>query len=74
MKLTDLKKGDRVLYVPHHVNGDSTHPDCQSGVVKRTNDTWVFVIYDNAMQEMRTGDEPYTAAATDPEQLEKVGR
>jgi len=59
MTTTDFKKGQRVRYVPNHAEG----------VVKSTNDWFVFVIYDNACQVMTTGDEPYTAASTRPEDL-----
>jgi hypothetical protein len=69
MKTTDFKKGDRVLYIPHHAQENQEHPDCEQGVVSSINDTYVFVKYDNSMCTMITGDEPYTAAATDPNQL-----
>lgn len=67
----DFSKGDSVRYVPRHANGDLNHKDCQNGVVSSVNDSWVFVKYDNAMCIMVTGDEPYTAAATDPNDLVK---
>ncbi|MFW6312815.1 MAG: hypothetical protein ACOC2N_02915 [Spirochaetota bacterium] len=68
-----FSKGDRVIYVPSHVGGDASHPDCEHGVVKRMNNdgTCAFVIYDNAVMRMRTGDEPYTAASTRIEDLVK---
>ena len=69
MDITSFKKGQHVLYVPHHAHGNETHPDCQKGVVSSTNDTNVFVKYDNLMCIMVTGDEPYTAQATRPEDL-----
>ena len=72
MNTSDFKKGDRVKYIPHHANGDRFHPDCQTGVVRSTNEFFVFVIYDNAMQTMTTGDEPYTAQATLAEDLIKL--
>ena len=74
MKLSDFRKGNRVRYVPNHASGDTTHKDCQDGVVKRVSDQWVFVIYDNAEGTMFTGDEPFTAAATDPENLVRWGK
>lgn len=67
--LADFSKGQRVRYVPNHAQGNKHHPDCENGVVKSTNSLYVFVIYDNGMSIMITGDEPYTAAATDPGQL-----
>jgi len=69
MKLTECKKGTRVRYVPRHAEGDTSHPDCQNGVVSSKNDTFAFVKYDNAMCTMVNGDEPYTAQATDPGDL-----
>ena len=71
MKLEDCFKGERVRYIPHHAHGDANHPDCQSGVISSTNDKWVFVKYDNLVCTMTTGDEPYTAQATDPNDLAK---
>lgn len=68
-KCTDFVKGQRVRYTPNHAHGDINHEDCKEGVVKSTNEFFVFVIYDNLMCKMVTGDEPYTAAATKPENL-----
>lgn len=45
MTIIDFKFGDRVRYIPPHAKGDRNHKDCCSGVVKRTNDTYVFVNY-----------------------------
>jgi len=53
----NFKKGDRVRYIPSHAKGDGSHKDCQEGVVKRVTDEWVFVIYDNLMCIMVTGEE-----------------
>lgn len=64
MKLEDCKKGKRVMYVPQFAR--------ETGVVSSTNDMVAFVKYDNAEQEMVTGDEPYTAQATDPEDLMEI--
>lgn len=73
MKTTsDFSKGERVIYVPNHAEGMTWHPDCQCGVVSSTNDKWVFVKYDNLDCRMITGDEPYTAAATGPNDLVKA--
>ena len=68
---SEFQKGQRVLYVPHHAGEDLAHPDCQKGVVSSTNDKWVFVKYDNLDCVMKTGDEPYTAQATDPNDLRR---
>ncbi len=32
----EFKKGDRVIYVPNHANGDRNHPDCEHGVICRS--------------------------------------
>lgn len=69
MKSSEFKKGDRVRYIPTHASNDSSHKDCEDGVVSSINDKFVFVKYDNNMCIMTTGDEPYTAAATDPNDL-----
>ncbi len=69
MRVEDFKKGMRVKYAPNHAEGDVHHKDCRDGVVSSTNDTWVFVKYDNLCCRMVTGDEPYTAQATSPDNL-----
>lgn len=69
-KLTsDFKHGMRVLYVPSHIRGKTTNADCKRGIVSSVNDEFVFVKYDCAACKMLTGDEPYTAQATLPENL-----
>lgn len=68
-KLKDFKKGMRVRYAPTHANGNINHSDCENGVVSSTNNTYVFVKYDNKICKMITGDEPYTAQATMPYDL-----
>lgn len=65
----NFQKGQRVIYVPSHAKNDSTHSDCQNGVVSSFNNKYIFVKYDNQMCTMMTGDEPYTAQATRPEDL-----
>ena len=72
MQTNEFKKGDRVLYVPHHAKGDTKHKDCQKGIVSSTNTTWVFVKYDTQFYTMLTGDEPFTAQATAPTDLIKL--
>ena len=71
MKTVDFKKGERVRYIPTHA-ANAQSKDCQNGVVSSINDSWVFVKYDNLMSIMITGDEPYTAQATSPEDLVKI--
>ncbi len=58
----DFSPGDRVLYVPHHANGDTTHADCERGVVTSTNEVNVFVRYGAGIHSQ----------ATSPEDLQKV--
>lgn len=74
--VTDFQKGMRVRYVPSHAFGDTTHKDCQDGVVSSIspNQKFVFVKYDNAVCQMLTGDEPYTSQATYPTDLIILGR
>lgn len=65
-----FKKGDKVTYIPHHADGDMTHPSCQHGVVCRMSPSGnVFVKYDCLLGEAKTGDEDWTAQATCPENL-----
>jgi hypothetical protein len=70
--INNFDHGDHVLYIPVHANGDTKHKDCQYGVVSSKNDKCVFVKYNNAMCIMTTGDEPYTAQATSPEDLRLI--
>jgi len=69
MQVNEFKHGDRVKYIPTHAEGNQNHPDCETGIVSSVNDKFVFVKYDNEMCIMATGDEPYTAQATRPEDL-----
>jgi len=76
-KTSDFKQGDHVLYVPHHAEGNSSHPSCERGVVSSVSETVVFVKYYHFISgekwpPIETGDEPYTAAGTEPEMLTKV--
>ena len=73
MPTDNFIKGNRVRYIPYHAMGNSDHKDCEDGVVSSTNDKFVFVKYDNAVMDMVTGDEPYTAQATYPEDLIHLG-
>lgn len=38
---------DRVRYVPYHAYGDSSHPDCENGIVKTVTESFVFVRFGN---------------------------
>ena len=59
-----FEKGQRVMYIPTHAHGDRDHKDCQCGVVSSKNGAYIFVKYDNAVGQMITGDENFTAQAT----------
>ncbi len=69
-----FKKGDRVRCIPGHANGDKNHKDCEDGVVSSAEDHSgrIFVKYDNSTCDMITGDEPYTAQATNKHDLVKL--
>ena len=60
-----FKKGDAVRYVPVYAH-DSSHFDCENGVVSSVTDTFVFVKYG---KHIKTGDESCTAQATYPDRL-----
>lgn len=64
VRLTDFKKGQRVRYVAYN--------QAEDGVISSTNDFYVFVKFDNKIMTMVTGDEPYTAQACKPEDLEII--
>jgi len=84
MTVKDFSKGERVVFVPHHISimdilrftgaplRNKKKWKLEEGVVSSTNDTWVFVKFDNLDMKMVTGDEPYTAQACDPRQLVTV--
>jgi len=62
-KFQELKIGDRVIYVPTHASGDINHKDCEYGIVKSKNDTYVFVNY------VKNGIPQMIAESTRPEDL-----
>lgn len=74
MILKDCKKGMKVRYIPTHAKGDPFHSDCENGIISSKNKKYVFVKYNNPDCIMKTGNEPYTAAATRPEDLMKRKR
>lgn len=47
MKTKEFNVGDEVRYIPTHANGDSSHKDCENGIVTSVNDkkTLIFVKY-----------------------------
>lgn len=40
-----LKRGDQIIYVPPHADGNLTHPDCEQGFVTSTKDNVAFCRY-----------------------------
>ena len=58
----DFKKNDKVVY-------KSSYGKPEFGVVSSINEFYVFVKYHNPHCSILTGDAPYTAQATRPEEL-----
>ena len=68
-----FRKGERVRYVPTHARGDTHHKDCEDGVVSSIGRTGtVFVKYDCLLGVGITGDEPWTAKGTRPDDLVRI--
>lgn len=67
----EFKHGDHVLYIPTHAHGNINHKDCERGVVSSVSNDGktIFVKYDNKVCVMISGDEPYTAQATNSDDL-----
>ena len=63
--MSQFKKGDKVRYIPSHAK-DSSDVDCENGVVSSVRVGIVFVKYGSPIE---TGEEPYTAQATYPQDL-----
>jgi len=63
LTLEDFDHGQNVRYIPYHANGDPTHEDCENGMVKSKNDSFIFVRY------IKNGILQETAQATKPDQL-----
>ena len=63
MKIENIKKGDRVRYIPTHADGDKNHKDCENGIISSWNNKVIFVRY------YTYGTLQYTAHATDPGDL-----
>lgn len=36
---------DKVTYIPTHVDGNIRHKDCDQGVIIRTSESFVYVLY-----------------------------
>jgi len=54
MNTEDFKKGDTVIYVPTHADGDRNHPDCEHGFVTSTNETFVLCKFYDKHGRLRT--------------------
>lgn len=66
-KVATFKPRDRVIYVPHHANGNRNHPDCEHGRVSSVNDKYVFVRFDEQVRVL--GWDQATGKACDPADL-----
>lgn len=54
-KMSLLIKGDQVIYVPQHANGDIEHEDCEAGFVTSCTETNVFCrFFLSGSDELRT--------------------
>lgn len=68
--IESFKVGQRVKYIPMHVDGDEWHPDCETGTVSSVGEKNVFVKFDKKV--VRHGMDGTTAEACDPEDLKIV--
>jgi hypothetical protein len=41
-----FEKGDKVLYVPYHAGGETSHPDVEKGVVTSIGRFFIFVKFE----------------------------
>jgi hypothetical protein len=48
--LAAYRAGQEVKFVPHHAEGDSSHPDVTHGIVDSVSAFFVFVIFDGKRQ------------------------
>ena len=64
MNATDFKPGMRVKYIPRVANKNPNHEACEEGIVSSTNDSFVFVRYENGINSFAQKGCP-----TDPEDL-----
>lgn len=51
-----FERGDQIIYVPLHAEGNTMHPDCQFGFVTsaRSNIVWCRYWYDIPTRQLRT--------------------
>jgi len=40
-----FKRGDQIIYIPHHAKGNPKHPDIETGFVTSVNEQFVFCRY-----------------------------
>ena len=40
--MNDFYRGQQIVYIPNHANGDKGHPDCERGFVTSANEQTVF--------------------------------
>ena len=67
MKLDNVRKFQRVSYIPGHADGDALHPDCEHGTVSSKNNKYVFVKFDKQLKKF--GWEGTTSQSCRPEDL-----
>lgn len=65
MKPFNLK--DRVIYIPHHANGNRSHKDVEAGAISSIGQKYIFVKFDKQVKNL--GWEGSTAQACDPSQI-----
>lgn len=66
-----FQPNDRVIFIPHHADGNFSHPDVVSGQVSSIGNKFVFVKFDK--QVAMLGWDGTTSQACDPLQLRKLG-
>lgn len=69
MSIEDFQPEDRVFYIPKHVKGDRSHPECRWGTVSSKNDKIVFVRFDEQVSKL--GWHGATSQGCNPKDLEK---
>ena len=45
INLAEDSIGSKVTYLPNHVDGDASHPDCEGGTISSWNAYYIFVDY-----------------------------
>lgn len=68
-ELQGFAEGMRVVYVPHHAQGNRNHADAEHGRVSSVNAKFVFVRFDRQVQAL--GWDQATSQACDPDTLVK---